>query len=478
MVFSSVEFLFYFLPVFLALYFLLPFKNAIFLGASLIFYAWGEALHVLLLLVVGLCSYAIALPMAAAKPAARRNLLILGLAINLALLGYFKYADFLAAQTNGLIALASFAPLPLPHVHLPLGISFFVFQALSYLIDVYRRDVPADRNPAMVLLYIAMFPHQIAGPIVRFGQVVEKLHRRRSNPSKFFTGIALFTLGLGQKVLLANTLAAPADAIFALPLPALDAGLAWLGVACYTLQIYFDFYGYSTMAAGLALMIGLYFPRNFFYPYAAASITEFWRRWHISLSAWFRDYLYIPLGGNRRGPWRAYANLATVFLLCGLWHGASWTFVAWGAFHGALLILERLGLGIWLERRSEEIRHAYTLLAVMIGWILFRATSIEQFSGFLKAMTGFGTGDGILHHVWQHLQPDVALALLWGSLAATPFFSRHFRFLAIWPLSDAEAEGAARAMSPALAIGLLAILTLSLLAIAAGQYNPFIYFRF
>lgn len=478
MVFSSIEFLFYFLPIFLALYFALPVKNALFLAASLLFYAWGEAWYVLLLVGSGLINALLALWLERSQDGRRKLLLAMGVALNLLVLAAFKYLDFAVAAANVVLASLAQASLPLPAVHLPIGISFFTFQAISYLMDVSRRDIAAERNPANVLLYIAMFPHQLAGPIVRFGQVIAKLRERRASIDKFSLGTSLFVIGLAQKVLIANTVAVAADGIFALPTAELNAALAWLGAACYTLQIYFDFCGYSVMAAGLALMLGIYFPRNFLYPYTSLSITEFWRRWHISLSTWFRDYLYIPLGGNRHGPWRTYANLAIVFLLCGLWHGAAWTFVAWGAYHGALLVIERLGLGAWLEKWPRECRSLYTMLAVIIGWVLFRATSLEQFGGFVGAMAGFGRGEGIIHHVWQYLQPDVALALAWGAVAATPYFAKRIKLLSYWPQSDAEAATAVRHIHGGIALLLLSLAVLSITSIAAGNYNPFIYFRF
>src|SRR3954452_11314087 len=372
MVFSSSVFLFYFLPLFLICYFALPFKNLVLLVFSLFFYAWGEALYVLLMIASGLGNWAAARWIAANSESRSRAraLLALGVALNLSGLFVFKYLGFFVESWNGVLPAAS---LPVPQIHLPIGISFFTFHATSYLVDVYRGDFPAERKAVNVLLYIAMFPQLIAGPIVRFGTVRKEIHQRQVTIEKFALGIKFFIIGLGQKVLLANTLATPVDAIYKIPTENLDAAMAWLAAIGYSLQIYFDFVGYSNMAIGLGLMIGIYFPLNFNYPYMAQSITEFWRRWHITLSTWFRDYLYIPLGGNRAGPVRTYANLMAVFLLCGLWHGASWTFVVWGLYHGLFLVIERIGLGAALQRVGREYRHLYVLLVVTVGWVFFRA---------------------------------------------------------------------------------------------------------
>jgi alginate O-acetyltransferase complex protein AlgI len=479
MVFSSVGFLFYFLPLFLVAYFIFPWKNATFLCASLLFYSWGEGSYVLFLLAVGLINWWMGLWLDGHDASGKRRV-ILGLAIgtNLTALTVFKYADFAAANLN--LALSAFSEKTVapPQIHLPIGISFFVFQAISYLVDIHRRQIGADRSVVNVLLYLAMFPHQLAGPIVRFGQVAEKLRNRKASVEKFALGIQMFALGLGQKVLIANTVAVAADQIFQLPVDALTASLAWLGAICYTFQIYFDFAGYSTMAAGLAIMLGLYFPRNFAWPYVADSMTDFWRRWHISLSTWFRDYVYIPLGGNRGGSGRTYANLFIVFVLCGLWHGANWTFVIWGLYHGLFLVVERLGLTRGLGRLPREIRWLYTLLTVIVGWVIFRADSLPHAWAILAAMAGFGTGDGVVHTIWQSMQPDVVLAVLFGAVAATPYFARRFPSLVVWPTSDAEAELLAGRLKLTGVICCVAVLLLSIASAASGGYNPFIYFRF
>ncbi len=370
-----------------------------------------------------------------ADAARRRRVLLLGIALNLAGLIVFKYTGFLLESWN---AVAPFARLPVPDIHLPIGISFFTFHAISYLVDVYRGDFLPERKAINVLLYIAMFPQLIAGPIVRFGTVRKEIHARAVTAEKVALGIKFFIIGLGQKVLLANTLAVPVDAIYKLPVEALDAPLAWLAAAGYTLQIYFDFAGYSNMAIGLGLMIGLYFPLNFNYPYVAQSITEFWRRWHITL------------------------------------------FVVWGLYHGLFLIIERAGLGAALWRIGRGYRHLYTVLVVTVGWAFFRADTVEQALRHLRAMAGFGSGDGVAYHVWLYLHQDVALALIIGTIAATPFLARLGQH--ILKVAGKLYEGERKAL-PAwggwcAVAGLYAVLLLSAISIASGSYNPFIYFRF
>jgi alginate O-acetyltransferase complex protein AlgI len=477
MVFSSAVFLFYFLPLFLICYFLLPFKNLVLLVFSLFFYAWGEGLYVLLMIASGIGNWALAHWIASNSSARARSILALGVSLNLAGLIVFKYLGFLVESWNEIIPAAS---LPVPYIHLPIGISFFTFHAISYLVDVYRGDFKAERDPVKVLLYIAMFPQLIAGPIVRFGTVAKEIHERVVTLEKFALGLKFFIIGLGQKVLIANTLAVPVDAIYRIPVEHLDASLAWLANAGYALQIYFDFAGYSNMAIGLGLMIGIYFPLNFNYPYMAQSITEFWRRWHITLSTWFRDYLYIPLGGSRAGAYRTYFNLLVVFLLCGLWHGAKWTFVVWGLYHGLFLILERAGLGSALQRVGAEFRHLYVILVVIVGWVFFRAEDLSQATWHLRAMAGFGSGDGIAHHVWLHLQPDVALALTAGAIGSTPYLAQLGQRIVACAANfrDGRRKVLDAAGGSLLSAALYAIMLLSVLSIAGGNYNPFIYFRF
>ncbi|MGB5708663.1 MAG: MBOAT family O-acyltransferase, partial [Arenicellales bacterium] len=349
MVFSSVLFLFLFLPVVLLLYWVIPnkWRNSFLLIVSLTFYAWGEGLFVGIMLLSIAMNYVFGL--AIERGNARAGRLWVGIAVmaNLALLGVFKYANFLVENINTLFSSTGIQLITIDQIHLPIGISFFTFQAMSYVIEVHRRVMPAQTNLLNLGLYIALFPQLIAGPIVRYHDIAAQLKTRFVNAGQVAYGIERFVIGLGKKVLIANPMGAVADEIFALPPDSITATVAWTAVACYSLQIYFDFSGYSDMAIGLGRMFGFKFLENFNYPYISQSIQEFWRRWHISLSNWFRDFLYLPLGGNRRGPGRTYFNLLIVFLLCGLWHGASWNFVVWGLLHGSFLVLERIGfLGV------------------------------------------------------------------------------------------------------------------------------------
>lgn len=352
MVFSSTAFLFLFLPIVLVLHFVLRgvrFRNVLLLLASLLFYAWSEQGIVLLLIASIVLNYSFGLGIDRCKDSAQaRTLLIAAIAMNLAVLAYFKYTSFLIGNLNWLLAQFHWSEIKAPKIHLPAGISFFTFHAISYIVDIYRRSASAQRNPIKLALYFDFFPQLIAGPIVRYHDIESQLDRRSITLDDVSIGIQRFVIGLAKKMLVANTLAQPADEIFAIAMPQLTPGVAWLGIVCYTLQIYFDFSGYSDMAIGLARVFGFRFLENFNYPYVARSIREFWRRWHISLSNWFRDYLYIPLGGNRCSPRRQYFNLLVVFSLCGLWHGASLNFLIWGLFHGAFLVLERrVGCNGW-----------------------------------------------------------------------------------------------------------------------------------
>jgi alginate O-acetyltransferase complex protein AlgI len=348
---------------------------------------------------------------------------------------------------------------------------------MSYLIDVYRRDASAERDPLLLATYISMFPQLVAGPIVRFRSIQGELHERTLDARKFEHGVRYLAIGLGQKVLIANTLAVPVDAIFAAAPSDLTAPVAWLAAVSYTLQIYYDFAGYSNMAIGLGLMLGFHLPVNFRYPYVARSITEFWRRWHITLSTWFRDYLYIPLGGNRTGRLRTYRNLLIVFLLCGLWHGAAWTFVVWGLYHGAFLVLERVGVGDALGRAPRPVAHAYTLLVVVVGFVIFRAESMAQAGHFLAAMAGFARGDGLVEHVGLHLRANVAATLAIAVAGAAPLLPWLGRRLGGWALGAGGLRARVLVRSAAVA-GVTALLLLTGMSLAAGTHNPFIYFRF
>ena len=379
MVFSSYTFLFLFLPLLLVLYFLLPprfreGRNFLLLTFSLFFYACGGLRALPLILVSITAIYLFGL-----QAAGRRPVLALAVLVNLALLGWVKYAPFLAVN---LVRLG--VQVPVPAVTLPIGISFFTFQGLSYVIDVFRREAPAAKNPLHVALYIALFPQLVAGPIVRYTTITEEIVTRRETVEAFSAGAVRLCFGLGKKMLLSNTLCQLADAVFADPNP--TASLAWLGALAYTGQIYFDFSGYSDMAIGLGHMFGFHFLENFDYPYTAQSITEFWRRWHISLSSWFRDYVYIPLGGSRCGPLRQIRNILMVWVLTGAWHGAAWAFLLWGLYFAILLLGERFFWKRPLAAAPRPLRHLYAMCLIILGWVLFRGESLEVVSRMVSAM--------------------------------------------------------------------------------------------
>ncbi len=482
MLFSSPLFLYAFLPILLGLYALAGprYRNLVLLVASLLFYVWGEGAYVLVMIAIIAVNYGLGrrIEMLAGRDRARITVAV-AVVVNLGLLIAFKYSNFLVDQLNVVLAAFRGPHLKLSPVHLPLGISFFTFHAISYVVDIYRRKTQGAR-PLDFALYMTLFPHSIAGPIVRYGDIAGQIAHRRITIAGFAEGVRRFIIGLAKKMLVANTVAVAADAIFALPGRELNFSLAWLGVACYTLQIYFDFSGYSDMAIGLAKLFGIDFLENFNYPYAAGTVTEFWRRWHISLSSWFRDYLYIPLGGNRCGRLRNYLNLVAVFFLCGLWHGASWTFAAWGLFHGAFLVLERMKSGRAIDSLWSPVRHVYTLLVVSTGWVLFRADTVSQATAFLKAMTGLGTGAGLEYHVGLYIDSQLALALCAGAIGSWPVLPLLVRVkdgvVARAPGLLQEGLGAGFALADVAGHSLL--LLASAMLLAAGTHNPFIYFRF
>lgn len=467
MLFSSVTFLFYFLPCFLALYYLLPWKNTTLLVGSLIFYAWGEPRFVPLLMFSALLNYAVGFAIGRAQ-GGRLALLWLGVGSNLALLAYYKYAGFLA-ETWNFLAIPWQGAIKVPDIVLPLGISFFTFQGISYLVDVYRRDIAVQSSFWRFAMYKAMFPQLIAGPIVRYSQIAAEIDTRKIDNARVWRGVQQFILGLAQKVLIANTVALSADQIFAVDPAQLPVATAWIGMACYSVQILYDFAGYSNMAIGLGHLLGFTYPPNFQRPYSASSVTQFWRRWHISLSTWFRDYLYIPLGGNRGSGLRTYFNLALVFVLCGLWHGAAWTFILWGLWHGVLLVVERVGLGALLARAPRLLGNAYTMLAVMLGWVLFRADTVGHAAGYLRALFGLHPRVDALHPWQMYTGLSAMTALAVGLLLAMLPDTAPQRAA---PPAAGSLRVAGKSFALALAFGLCVI------SLAAGTYNPFIYFRF
>lgn len=474
MVFSSIVFLFLFLPVVATVYFILPraLKNTFLLAASLFFYAWGETTFVFVMLGSIALNYGFGLWIGRTKGTPRARLpLVLAILINLELLALYKYSTFFIDNLNLVLAWFGSTPILLEGKRLPAGISFFTFHAMSYIIDIYRDKAKPQKNPLDLALYIALFPQLIAGPIVRYQQVASQLLERESRLDDIAEGIKRFILGLGKKVLIANTAAAGADLVFALPANELTTPLAWFGIACYTIQIYFDFSGYSDMAIGLARIFGFHFLENFQWPYVARSIQDFWRRWHISLSSWFRDYVYIPLGGNRGSNARTAFNLVMVFFLCGLWHGAAWNFVIWGLFHGAFLVLERGRFGAWLGRWPRALQHGYTLLVVMTGWVLFRAESIGDAVTFYSALAGFAEGSNAVRPFEMYCTTDRALALITGAVVAMPVLPALREWLS-------QRERGQSVVAWGAVAGHLALLYACAVMLSAQTYNPFIYFRF
>ncbi|MCI8892361.1 MAG: MBOAT family protein [Eubacterium sp.] len=464
MVFSSLVFLSVFLPTVLLCYWLLPSiagKNILLLAASLFFYAYGEPVYVFLMLASSLFHYLCALWICADS---KRNKMILAavIAVNLGLLCVFKYAAFLTDLFNRMTGLG----LPVPQVALPAGISFFTFQAMSYVIDVYRSQVRPQRNFAYVLLYICLFPQLIAGPIVKYHDVEQELFSRRFDAEETARGIRRFIAGLGKKVLIANYMGEIADTLFAAPMEQVNMAGAWLGAASYMLQIYFDFSGYSDMAIGMGHMFGFHFRENFRYPYGASSIREFWRRWHISLSGWFREYLYIPLGGSRKGRARTCLNKFFVFACTGIWHGANVTFLFWGLFHGCLLMLEEYLPFFQQEKKGwkKAAGHLYVIVAVMTGFVFFRADHLGQGAHWiLKMCTGLQYNPAAARLTASLLTPVHLAAFAAGILASVPAVR-----------SIGQAEKLQKLLWPSS----LALLLICMLNLAGGTYNPFIYFRF
>jgi alginate O-acetyltransferase complex protein AlgI len=476
MLFGSAVFLFVFLPAVLALHLVLPrpLKNGMLLIASLLFYAWGEPFFVLVMLASLAGNWLFGL----AVDRQRGSRLVLGAAVafNLGLLGTFKYANFVWDNVGAAAAALGFGELPgLEPIPLPIGISFFTFQALSYLVDVRRRTGPVQKNPIDFALYVSMFPQLIAGPIVRYHDVARQLVERVVTRDGFAYGVRRFVMGLGKKLLIADVAGLTSDRIFALPVGEVPTATAWLGTVAFTVQVYFDFSGYSDMAIGIGRMLGFRFLENFDYPLSSKSITELWRRWHISLTNWFRDYLYIPMGGNRAGAWRTGLNLMTVFLLCGLWHGASWTFLIFGFYNGLFLMIERGGLYDRLGRAHVLVRHVYTLLVWMVGMTMFRAESMTQFGHHVLALFGFGPAAAV-HPAGVFLDPLILTVLAAGAITAFPLWPAVMRW------RERLVGAGSTTLDACLEIGqvgaVAAVFVASLMQISAGTYSPFIYFRF
>ena len=463
MLFSSLPFLFYFLPAVLAVYFLVPrwAKNSVLLVSSLIFYGWGEPKYVLLMMATIALFYGCGLAIATAKQQVwKKTWLTVSVVISLGLLGLFKYADFFVTSLNAVTGLS----LPLLKLALPIGISFYTFQCLSYTVDVYRGTVPAQKNPVSFGAYVALFPQLIAGPIVRYVDIARELDNRSHSLENFTLGLRRFLVGLGKKILLANLFGELTNLYRDASEPSVL--FAWLYAAAFMLHIYFDFSGYSDMAIGLGRIFGFHFVENFHYPYLSKSVTEFWRRWHISLGSWFRDYVYIPMGGNRVSRGRWVFNILTVWMLTGLWHGASWNFVAWGLLFAAFLLLEKFVPGI--GKLPGWLRHIYVLTVVCFSFVLFNAVDFAQAAGDMAAMVGLAGLPLISAEAVYYLR-SYGVLFLAGIVGATPLVRNlAMRFEQKLPKASAVAEP----------LVLLALLLLCTAFLVDGSFNPFLYFRF
>lgn len=474
MVFSSVSFLFLLLPIVLCCTLLVPakYRNHVMLAGSLFFYFWGEGVFTLLLIGSIILNYFLAKGLENSEGKKQTVLLVVGVCCNLLPLFLLKYIDFFLQIFHVQQELS---------LHLPAGISFFTFQAISYLVDVHRKIVPAEQKMLNCGLYISMFPQLIAGPIVRYHDIAKQLVQRSITRDGFARGAERFVFGLSKKVLLADPLGIKADVIFALPIAELSTGQAWLGATCFSLQIYYDFSGYSDMAIGLGKMFGFNLPENFNYPYVARSMRDFWRRWHISLSTWLRDYLYIPLGGNRCGNRRNLFNLLLVFTLCGLWHGAAWTFIVWGLWHGLFLVLERV---VPLKGKNWLMRSfgwGYTFLVVMIGWVIFRSPSMTVAYDYLAVMAGFAGGEGRLMASLIS-ESKFLTELLAAVILAFPVYGSMVKLSLRWQGVQNERKLNVAAISVSFTVWRVALFVLlsycTLITIAAQAYHPFLYFQF
>ena len=459
MVFSSIPFLFVFLPVFLLLYYIVPakVKNPVLLLFSLIFYAWGEPVYIVLMLIETLSDYLVGRRMPKSKH--KKALLMWSICFDLLILGFFKYANFLVGVVNGLFG----STIPELALSLPIGISFFTFQTLSYVIDLYRGSVESERNYLNYLTYVSMFPQLVAGPIVRFRSVQEALRNRRVTIDHVVNGFLRFLKGLFKKVLLANQIGSLWEMILA---QGMERSIlsAWLGAIAFTMQIYYDFSGYSDMAIGLGEMLGFSFDENFAHPLMATSITDFWRRWHISLSSWFKSYVYIPLGGNRAGLGKQIRNILIVWMLTGLWHGASWNFVLWGLYYGVLLLVEKLLLSKWMEKWPAVIRHIYAFVIVAFGFVLFAIDDFAMLGGYISTMFA-GTIIAGSAFVWQIREYAVILALCFVCMGLMPEkLRRTCATSKVWQVAQP--------------VMVAIFLVLSIACLVNDSYNPFLYFRF
>ncbi len=465
MLFSSIPFLYYFLPCVLIIYLIAPkkLKNAVLLISSLFFYAWGEPKYVLLMAASIIVGYVAGLLISASKSRkGKKGWLIVSLVVCLGFLGYFKYADFFIDSFNAITGMG----IPALRIALPIGISFYTFQIISYIIDVYREDTPVQRNIISFAAYVSMFPQLIAGPIVRYSDIVKEIDNRKSTLQGISEGARRFILGLGKKIIIANVLGELCDAFLASS--DRSAAFCWLYALAFTLHIYFDFSAYSDMAIGLGRIFGFSFPENFNYPFISRSITEFWRRWHMSLGSWFRDYVYIPLGGNRCSKPRQMFNIFVVWMLTGLWHGAAWNFVVWGVFFGILLLIEKL----WLLNKLEKlrgIRHIYVMIMVMLSFVMFNASGVGD--GFRVIGGMFGSGGSAVSSEFFYYIRSYGITILLALIGSTPLVNKAV-------LALRKKEAAEKIISLAEPIALAAILLVSTAYLVDGSFNPFLYFRF
>ena len=485
MVFSSFVFLLAFLLLVLLIYYVCPGKvrNLVLLIASLLFYAWGEPVYVLIMLFSTVFDYTngrlIEYFQNKNRPGKAKVVLVIDLVGNLGILGFFKYADFVIGNINSITG----AGLTLLHIALPIGISFYTFQTMSYTIDVYRKVVPAQHNIVAFATYVTLFPQLIAGPIVQYKTVASELSDRKVTLTDFSEGAFRFTIGLAKKVLLANQIGSLWDTIS--QIHQMSAATAWLGAIAYSFQIYFDFSGYSDMAIGLGKMFGFHFLENFNFPYMSKTITEFWRRWHISLSSWFREYVYIPLGGNRKGMGRQLFNIMVVWMLTGLWHGANWNFVLWGIYYGILLMLEKLFLLKWLKKAPAWIGHIYSMFLVVIGWTIFAQTDMSQLGRYLKTMFGIGAHGGADADFFYFLSTNAVLLILLVVCSIDHrFWLRKICKKSVDSENNIEDDNIyqwcelSRGLTYAKPIIMVVLLVVSFAFLVGDSYNPFLYFRF
>lgn len=471
MVFSSLLFLFRFFPIVLIFYFMVPrtLKNTILFLSSFIFYAWGEPVYIIIMLfstiVDFIHGYLVDKFKRKHKNKQARLVVLSSVFINLGLLGFFKYSDFLIYNLNVIFG----TEIPLLQLALPIGISFYTFQTMSYTIDIYRGEAPVQKNIISFGAYVALFPQLIAGPIVRYQTIAEQLNHRKETVDSFSEGILQFIVGLGKKVLLANNIGLLWDFISKEPIQTLPVTTAWLGITAFAFQIYFDFSGYSDMAIGLGKMFGFQFLENFRYPYTSKSITEFWRRWHISLGTWFREYVYIPLGGNRKGKWNHLRNIMLVWFLTGIWHGASWNFVVWGVYFGVILIIEKWFFIKYLEKLPNIIKRIYTIFLIWISWVIFAHDSIKSGLQYVKVMFGFGQG-GFYNTQTLYLVLNYGILIFILIVGATDLPKRIMGYIS----KNNETIGVVVMKI----LFIISIFVVSVAYLVDASYNPFLYFRF